>query len=258
MTPVWPKAKIENAFLLSAVCAAISFALAGCGPMHGHPGPGPDVIRPENELDFASLYKENCAACHGDNGRNGAAISLANPVYLEIAKDHLQSIVSGGVPGKLMPPFARSAGGTLTDKQVEVIVQGVEREWGDAGAPAKSDPPPYAATLTGNAAHGLAEYATFCARCHGPNGEGGATLPASDASVSGSAKPGSIVDPSFLAILSDQNLRSIVIAGRPDQDMPDWRTDAAQPMTDQQITDIVAWIASKRVPDPGQPYPSHP
>ncbi len=38
--------------------------------------------------------------------------------------------------------------------------------------------------------------------------------------------------------------------------MPDWRSDAAQPLTDQQITDIVAWLASKRTRDPGQPYPN--
>jgi cytochrome c oxidase cbb3-type subunit 3/ubiquinol-cytochrome c reductase cytochrome c subunit len=40
--------------------------------------------------------------------------------------------------------------------------------------------------------------------------------------------------------------------------MPDWRSDAAQPMTDQQITDILAWMASKRIANPGQPYPVRP
>ena len=64
--------------------------------------------------------------------------------------------------------------------------------------------------------------------------------------------------PAFLALISDQNLRSITIAGRPDQGMPDWRSAGAQPMTDQQVTDIVAWLASKRVATPGQPYPTHP
>jgi hypothetical protein len=57
---------------------------------------------------------------------------------------------------------------------------------------------------------------------------------------------------------SDQNLRSIVIAGRPDEGKPDWRRDGPQPMTDQQITDVLAWLASKRVANPGQPYPTHP
>jgi cytochrome c oxidase cbb3-type subunit 3/ubiquinol-cytochrome c reductase cytochrome c subunit len=75
---------------------------------------------------------------------------------------------------------------------------------------------------------------------------------------SGAGKVGSIVDGSYLALISDQGLRSITIAGRPDEGMPDWRTDGTQPMTDQQITDVVAWLVSKRKADPGQPYPTRP
>ncbi len=59
-------------------------------------------------------------------------------------------------------------------------------------------------------------------------------------------------------MISDQNLRSITIAGRPDEAMPDWRNDAELPMTDQQVTDILAWLATKRVANPGQPYANHP
>jgi cytochrome c oxidase cbb3-type subunit 3/ubiquinol-cytochrome c reductase cytochrome c subunit len=43
--------------------------------------------------------------------------------------------------------------------------------------------------------------------------------------------------------------------------MPDWRSDAlgagARAMTDQEITDTVAWLASKRIAAPGQPYRQH-
>ena len=91
-------------------------------------------------------------------------------------------------------------------------------------------------------------------------GEGG---PADGVPNSTKGKLGSIVEPSYLAIISDQNLRSVTIAGRPDEAMPDWRGDVsppmpAQAMTDQQVTDILTWLASKRVANPGQPYPAHP
>jgi cytochrome c oxidase cbb3-type subunit 3/ubiquinol-cytochrome c reductase cytochrome c subunit len=58
------------------------------------------------------------------------------------------------------------------------------------------------------------------------------------------------VDPSYLALVSDQSLRSTIIAGRPDQGMPDWRSDisgaGSGTMTDQEITDVVAWLAAQR------------
>ena len=69
--------------------------------------------------------------------------------------------------------------------------------------------------------------------------------------VSGSA----ITNDSFLALVSDQGLRTIIITGRPELGAPDWRGNVpGKPMSDQEITDVVAWIATHRVQTPGQPY----
>lgn len=236
--------------MLSVGC----MTFAGCSRVSGRPGEGPEVVRPDEVLDFATLYKENCTGCHGADGKGGAAISLANPAYLAITgEDHLREVIAKGVPGKLMTPFAKSSGGMLTDRQVTVLAQGLLKQWGNPAQLAGQNPPPYLATLPGDAEHGQQAYTVFCARCHGTTGEGNP-----DASKSSFGKLGSIVDTSYLALISDQNLRSITIAGRPDEGMPDWRSDAAQPLTDQQVTDIVAWLASKRVAEPGQPYRTNP
>jgi cytochrome c oxidase cbb3-type subunit 3/ubiquinol-cytochrome c reductase cytochrome c subunit len=65
-----------------------------------------------------------------------------------------------------------------------------------------------------------------------------------------------VVDPTFLALLSDQSLRTIIIAGRPDLGQPDWRGDIpGHPLSDQEITDVVAWISGHRAPVPGQAAP---
>jgi mono/diheme cytochrome c family protein len=249
--------KLLYAMLLGAACTAGM----GCSRVPGRPGPGPEVVRPEEVLDFPALYGQNCAGCHGAEGRNGAAIALANPVYIAVAGEtRLRDVIANGVPLRLMPAFEQSAGGILTDKQVSALAQGIVKQWGNPTLLAGQNPPPYLTTLPADAAHGLQAYAVFCARCHGAGGEGG---PADGIANSQNGRLGSIVDPSYLALISDQNLRSIIIAGRPDEAMPDWRTDAARqmpanPITDQQVTDIVAWLASKRVANPGQPYPSHP
>jgi mono/diheme cytochrome c family protein len=250
MRRVWLRVVSFNALVM----AVTALALVGCSRIPGRPGPGPEVVRPEEVLDFPGLYKANCAACHGANGRDGAAISLANPVYLAVAGEtNLREITAKGVSGKLMPPFAKSAGGMLTDQQISVLVTGMMQEWSKTDTLAGLTLPQYRSALQGDAVRGQQAFGIFCARCHGATGEGSL----GDAK-SGTGKVGSIVDGSYLALISDQALRSITISGRPDEGMPDWRYDAAQPLTDQQITDIVAWLATKRTANPGQPYPTKP
>ena len=141
-----------------------------------------------------------------------------------------------------MPAFAQSAGGMLTDKQVDAITSGIFSRWGRKGILDGSNPPSYAAKTTGNAANGELVYGTYCASCHGSEGQGG-------------PKGSAITNDSFLALVSDQELRTIVITGRPELGAPDWRGNVpGKPMTDQEITDVVAWLASRRVQNPGQPY----
>jgi mono/diheme cytochrome c family protein len=102
--------------------------------------------------------------------------------------------------------------------------------------------PSYAAGTPGNAERGEIVFGTYCAACHGSQGQGG-------------PKSSAIGNDSFLALVSDQGLRTIVITGRPDLGAPDWRGNVpGKPMSDQEITDVVAWLASRRVASPGQPY----
>ena len=127
--------------LLVVLLAGAALAGLGCNNSPGKPGPEPEVPRPDQVLDFATLYKQNCVACHGNNNEPGAALYLANPVYLAVAGEtNLKAVITNGVPGKLMPPFAQSAGGMLTDQQVDILANGLIDTWGKAGVLRWSEP----------------------------------------------------------------------------------------------------------------------
>jgi mono/diheme cytochrome c family protein len=194
-------------------------------------------------MDFNTLYAQNCAGCHGTQGRGSATIALSNPVYLAIVDETtVHNIVANGVRGTSMPAFAQSAGGMLTEQQIEVITNGIFSRWGHEQVLEGANPPSYAAKAPGNVNHGQLEFGTYCASCHGSEGVG---------TFKGSA----ITNDSFLALVSDQGLRTIVITGRPELGAPDWRGNVpGRPMTAQEITDVVAWLASRRAENPGQPY----
>jgi len=137
----------------------------------------------------------------------------------------------------------------LTDQQITVLAQGVVTAWAKPAALLGQAAPPYASSSPGDPAQGQQAFTMFCASCHGSDGTG---LKRKENST------GSLVDPAYLALISDQGLRSRIIAGQPEDGMPDWRSDlngaSARPMTNKEITDIVAWLASHRVAAPGQPY----
>jgi mono/diheme cytochrome c family protein len=215
----------------------------GCGSPRGQPRQGSETLAPNEVLEFATLYSENCAGCHGAEGRGGAAIALADPVYLAIADEPaMRKVIANGVRGTAMPAFAESAGGLLTDKQIDVITQQIRSRWSRLGILDGANPPSYASKSIGDVHRGEAAYKTYCESCHAPGGSGG-------------PKGSAITNDSFLALISNQGLRTIVITGRPELQAPDWRGNVpGRPMLDQEVTDVVAWLASHRVQTPGQPY----
>ena len=228
---------------LFAIAVLPLVLLSGCSTPHGQPQKGSEPVAPNQVVDFGTLYAQNCAACHGAEGRGGASLALANPVYLAIVDENaVHNVVANGVRGTSMPAFAQTAGGFLTDEQINVITSGVFSRWERKGILDGTNPPSYASKTTGDAFHGEIVFGTYCASCHGSEGRGG-------------SKGSAVTDGSFLALVSDQELRTIVIAGRPELGAPDWRGNVpGRPMTDQEITDVVAWLASRRVQNPGQPY----
>jgi len=235
--------KMNRIRSLFALTLLILMMLSACSTPHGAPEANSEPVAPSQVSDLDTLYAQNCAGCHGAQGRGGAAIALANPVYLAIIDETtMRKIVVNGVHGTSMPAFAQTAGGMLTEQQIEVITSGIFSHWGKKEVLDGATPPSYGAKAAGNIEHGQLAFGTYCATCHGF--EGG-----------GTSKGSAVTNDSFLALVSDQGLRTIVITGRPELGAPDWRGNIpGRPMTDQEITDVVAWLGSRRAQNPGQPY----
>jgi cytochrome c oxidase cbb3-type subunit 3 len=215
--------------VVSLVIASLLAGSAACGR------PTEISVRPDEVSDFRTLYAANCTGCHGTDGRGGVAQPLNDPVYLAIVSDaRLIDVISRGERGTPMTAFAIDAGGTLTNAQVRALVDGIRRNWGSTERIAGVTPPPYRSDEIGDPTRGRTAYETYCARCHGRDGRGGPSA-------------GSVVDAAFLSLTSDQALRTTIIAGRSDENIPGWREYVpGQPMSSQQVSDVVAWLASHR------------
>jgi len=250
---------------------------AGCDPP-GKPDPSKRPVAPEREMNFAVLYGRNCAGCHGKDGATGPAPPLNDDLFrASISEEELRDVIAGGryvtkQQKTLMPGFAKNSGGMLTPVQIEVLVHEIkgiryklvekshgdeptykvkkDRDgqrplWGDPG-PKPKDAPDYSVKKS-KAGRTSQEYERIrttifkdaCASCHGKTGEGGDS--------------GALNDPAFLALISDQALRRIVITGRPDlagqgEYMPGYSKERGRdrPLTGQEVDDLVELLAHWR------------
>src|SRR5258706_8647861 len=118
---------------------ATAIALSSCDAP-GRRSAEASPIRPAEVADFAILFSQNCAGCHGKDGQGAMAVGIGRPVYLAIADDAaIRGTTELGRPGTSMPAFGQKAGGMLTDAQIEVLVRGI-RNW---ARPVEQSPPAY-------------------------------------------------------------------------------------------------------------------
>ena len=170
---------------------------------------------PPNEIvDFDALYRTNCSGCHGADGNLGPRRrSTIRCFWRSFPTTSCCNLIADGRPGTPMPAFSREHGGPLTDAQVKALARESNRTGPGRSALAEACPPPSYLrrdTPTRPARRrcklrvGRGKlFARACAECHGADGNGGDMA-------------GAINDPAFLALISDQALRRLIITGRPD------------------------------------------
>jgi cytochrome c oxidase cbb3-type subunit III len=248
---------------------------AGCD-LPGQPKPADRPVPADQVMDFGVLYGQNCAGCHGKGGKLGPAPPLNDPLFRAIVPEKdLEGIVSKGRKNTLMPAFAQANGGVLTTAQIQVLVKeikgvpyrivekqeasgakievvpdagGIAPKWGAPGKPPPGVPSYHEPSANSNGSgagskdKGAVVFARACAACHGSQGQG---------IQRGSEMHRTLNDPVFLALTSNQLLRRYAITGRPDVGMPSYAAARPHdphfvPLTDEEVTDVVALLASWR------------
>jgi mono/diheme cytochrome c family protein len=246
-----------------------TLTLGGCNAnLPGKPSRADRPVPAEKELSFTKIFDANCAGCHGQDGKLGPAPPLNDPLFRAIVPaTALEKVLSegrhvGDQPTP-MPPFARRQGGTLSPAQIQVLIHeikgqryktvkqvddggktnvkvvadnnGIAPKWGSVAAPPSSVPPYQVPSTAGDAKRGVKAFARACAGCHGDNGKGDIT----------------INDVAFLALISDQALRRIMITGRPDLHMPNYaekhdRPEDFRPLDAGDLADLGAVLSAWR------------
>jgi len=211
----------------SAVVLALAALLLACGSEASN-------VPPRSISNGSVLYAQNCASCHGERGAGNIAVALADPLYLQlVSDDDLRNVITFGRPANQMPAFGLQYGGPLTDGQITAVIGALRGFVPGTGTPAAGTPRLSGNGLpAGDAGRGGQIYAQSCARCHGQNGEGGSG--------------GAIHNPNVLALQSDELLRHLIVTGVPGGKMPDYAHLGGAPLTDQQVSDLVALLASWR------------
>ena len=180
--------------------------------------------RPPSLARGATVYQEQCAACHGPSGRGDGpkAAHLDGPRPASLADRRAMSTVSPvdvyrkltiGVAGTAMPQFEE----TLSP----------EDRWAVAT---------YVATLRADDAtvrEGEGQYAAACASCHGATGGGDGILAAAL-----SVRPPALRDLAVQGRFSDRELTELVLQGRPGTAMPGF----AHTLDAGEVAKVVAFL----------------
>ncbi len=222
----------------------------------------------------AGVYFENCATCHGLQAEGVNCPPLRNSHFIQSSTDQaISEVISGGRAGTIMPAWLQSNGGPLTSAEIANAVAylhslqnvtplpsatpmptatpeptAVPGATLEPARPSNPGEPGPALGLKGNADQGRLDFGTYCATCHGPEGQAGRPNPDSEDGAVPGINPidPTIVnsDPKVFASNLDLFIEhgSVPAGPNPALMMPPFGDGKL--LTSQQIADIIAYIIS--------------
>ena len=189
-----------------------------------------DIVKGEE------VFKTNCTACHQADGKGkaGFAPSLNNIDFLQVANDQqIKRFILEGRPGTMMMPFKDNA---KVAENINDLVAYI-RSWKDGFDLYEKVSVDKSWVSQGDAAKGSEMYTSYCAACHGQEGEGYS---------SGGAGTG-IGNAAFLKTTPDAYIKAVMMDGRAGTAMKSFDKAKGLANLDQsQMDDIVAFLRSKQ------------
>lgn len=189
------------------------------------------------------IFTQSCVACHGQRGDVLPGANLSNLSWLQQKGNAtLVSSISTGKGG--MPAFGKATGGTLSDEDVQSVVQYlVSAATGSAsgGAATSTQPKPTPAPTPGpsptpiprtpvaiTSETGRELFTKYCSACHGGDG-----LQVSVAPI-GSRK--------YVSSRKLEGLMSRISSGAPTSGMPAWALERGGPLAPEEIRALVDYL----------------
>ncbi len=168
----------------------------------------------------AALYAENCLACHGPTGGSRAA-HAAFSATIQYDADFEATVAQGVAGSRYMFAWGQEYGGPLSAEDI-LDLRAFVQTWSE-GAPQPLPEEP--------ADPGARLYAANCAACHGPQGEGRSL-------------------PGFPPIGQYADVLAVARRGMPDSAMPPFADAYGGPLSEADLSAIVAYTRAWERPAP--------
>jgi mono/diheme cytochrome c family protein len=196
----------------------------------------------------ASIFAENCAVCHGEEGEGRIGASLAKD-WPAIRPDlTVGTIIEEGVPGTAMIAWSQKNGGPLSNEEINALVAYI-LNWQTGErisiptnpVPTKRPPITPIPEVEGDPNQGAVLYDENCAICHGLEGEG---------------RIGASLTKVWPGVRPDLSIKNTINTGVPGSAMPAWGQANGGPLTEEDIDDIVSFILSQPASPSSQALPT--
>ncbi len=207
--------------------ALVLVALMSASAAYAH-----DIGDPENG---GRLFVENCAVCHGVDGKGRVGANLTDFPGISINAALIETIRMG-VPGTRMPAWGEENGGPLTQNDLEdlaayilVVFSGTEPL---APLPTyQPEPVTPVPGVPGDPGAGSVVYQANCTACHGAQGQGG---------IGGKLAKGWSGNEPLVYV------QKVVGDGIPGSTMPAWLQANGGPLRAAEVADVSAYILTLR------------